>query len=134
MLIERRRCLCVWLPGWPTLRQRRSGNFAPDKPLATVEATRGVRRLVSLCPLAEDAGLRTEMPLTQARAICPGLQVAEADPAGDRAALAALATWAERYTPLAIADPPDGFLLDIFGSGHLFTNEAALAADLLARL
>jgi protein ImuB len=134
MLIERRRCLCVWLPGWPTLRQRRAATFAPDRPLATVAAVRGVRRLAAVCPLAEDAGVRPDMPLAQARAICPELQVADAEPEADRAALAALAARAERFSPLAIADPPDGFLLDIFGSAHLFGGETALAADLLARL
>lgn len=125
----------MWLPGWPTLRQRRSGQFAPDRPLATVEAVRGVRRLAAVCPLAEDAGLRVDMPLAQARAICPELEVAEADPDGDRAGLAAIAAWAERFSPLAVADPPDGFLLDILGCAHLFGGtEGALAADLLARL
>jgi len=127
----------VWLPGWPILRLRRAPGFAPVKPLATVASVRGVRRLADLCPLADAAGLRADMPLAQARAICPELQVADADPEGDRADLIRLAAWAERYTPLAIADPPDGLLLDIFGCGHLFGGTAgkeSLAADLLARL
>ena len=93
-----------------------------------------MRRLAAVCPLAEEIGLRADMPLAQARAICPELQVAEADPEGDRAALSDLAAWAERYTPLAIADPPDGVSLDISGCAHLFGSEAGLAADLLARL
>lgn len=95
---------------------------------------RGQLRLESLCPLAEAAGLRPEMPLAQARAICPELEVAEADPAGDLDALRTLAAWAERYTPLAIADPPDGLVLDIAGCAHLFGDEAGLAGDLRARL
>lgn len=131
-----RRLLCVWLPGWPTQRLRRCA-AAPDtapRPLATVESVRGQRRLASLCPLAEAAGLRVEMALAQARAICPELAVADADPAGDRDALVKLAGWAERYTPLAAADPPDGLVLDIAGCAHLFGGEAGLAADLLARL
>lgn len=74
------------------------------------------------------------MPLAQARAICPELQVADADPDGDRAGLVALAGWAERYAPLAIADPPDGFLLDISGCAYLFGGEAGLAANLLKQL
>jgi protein ImuB len=121
-----RRLLCVWLPGWPTLRLRRElskqTGASPKRPLATVETLRGLRRLAAVCPLAEAAGLRADMPLTQARAICPDLDVAEADPQADRAGLAALAGWAERYTPLAAADPPDGFLLDITGCGHLFVD------------
>jgi protein ImuB len=128
-----RRVLCVWLPGWPTLRLKRNGSAAPDLPLATVE-TLGMRRLAAVCPLAEAAGLREGMPLAQARAICPHVELAEADPRADRDGLAALAVWAERYTPLAVADPPDGVLLDIAGCAHLWGSEAGLAGDLHARL
>ena len=134
-----RRILCVWLPSWPTLRLRRpgfarSGSEQSDKPLATVITIRGVRRLAAVCSLAAAAGLSAEQALTEARAICPELDVVEADPAADRAALAALAGWAERYTPLAAADPPDGLFLDITGCAYLFGNEDGLAADLSARL
>jgi len=108
---------------------------APDRaPLATVETVRGVRRLAAVCPLAAAAGLAAEQALTEARAICPELEVVEADAAADRAALAALAAWAERYTPLAAPDPPDGVLLDIAGCEHLFGGETGLAGDLSARL
>ncbi len=93
-----------------------------------------MRRLAAVCPLAGAAGLREGMPLAQARAMLPGLALAEADPDGDRDALVALAAWAERYTPLAVADPPDGLLLDIAGCAHLWGDEAGLAADLHARL
>ncbi len=58
----------------------------------------------------------------------------DADPAADAAALATLAAWCERYTPLAAAEPPDGFFLDITGCGHLFGDEAGLLAHLEARL
>ncbi len=116
------------------MRLKRTGAAAPDAKLVIVDSVSGQRRVVAACPLAEAAGLRVGMPLAQARAICPGLTTMAADPAGDRAGLAALATWAERYTPLAAADPPDGLLLDIAGCAHLFGGEAALAADLLARL
>lgn len=95
---------------------------------------RGQRRLVAVCPQAEQAGLTPGMPLAQARALCPTLDPVPADPEGDRAALARLAAWCERYTPLAVADPPDGVVLDITGCAHLLGGEAALAADLQARL
>ena len=133
-----RRLLSVWLPCWATLRLRRRHAGAPEDPLATPLATvttvRGVRRLVAVDPLAEAAGLAPEMPLAQARAICPGLDLAEADPAAEAAGLAALAAWCTRYTPLAAADPPEGLVLDITGCAHLFGGEAALAADLRMRL
>jgi protein ImuB len=129
-----RRILSVWLPSWPTLRLRRLNAAAPDKPLATVETVRGLRRLAAVCPLAGAIGLRPEQALAEARAICPQLEVVEADPEADHAALDALAAWCERYTPLAAADPPDGLFLDITGCAHLFGGEDFLAVDLAGRL
>ena len=123
----------MWLPNWPILRLQRHA-VRSDRPLATLETVRGQRRLAALCPRAQDAGLHPAMPLAQARAICPELDVTDADPAADRAALTRLAAWCERYTPLAAPDPPDGLWLDIAGCGHLFGSEDALAADLAARL
>ncbi len=121
------------MPNWPLLRLRHPPD-ARDSPRATVETVRTVRRLAAVCPLAAAAGLAPEQTLAEARAICPGLIVLDAAPAADRAALASLAAWAERYTPLAAPDPPDGLILDITGCEHLFGGEVALAADLAARL
>jgi len=74
------------------------------------------------------------MPLAEAQALVPGLAIAEADPAGDAAALARLAVWCLRYTPLTAPDPPDGVWLDITGCAHLAGGETALLEELIARL
>jgi protein ImuB len=136
-----RRMLSAWLPHWPTLRLRKGarlrhqrGDIAPEAPLATIESIRGQRRLADTCAHAAALGLYPGQVLAEARAICPTLEVAEADPPGDRAALAALAGWCERYTPLATLDPPDGLWLDITGCAHLMGGEQALADDLAHRL
>ena len=72
------------------------------------------------------------MPLAQAQTMVPGLAVAEADPAGEAAALARVAAWCLRYAPMTAADPPDGIWIDASGCAHLFGGEQALLADLLA--
>ena len=64
--------------------------------------------------------------------MCPDLAVVDADPEGERAALARLAAWCERYTPLAAADPPDGLWLDITGCTHLFATLAGGAGGAVA--
>jgi protein ImuB len=74
------------------------------------------------------------MPLAHAQALVPGLCVAEANPAGDAAALRRLAAWCLRYAPLTAADPPEGVWLDVTGCAHLFGGEAAMLADMTARL
>src|SRR5215472_8829953 len=121
-----RRILSVWLPHWPITRLSRNVSVSLDRPLVTVEAVRGVRHLTAVGEAGEALGLRPGQTLTEARAVCPGLVAADADPAADEAALARLAAWCERYTPMAAADPPDGLWLDITGCTAAFASEAEL--------
>ncbi|HEY2131873.1 MAG TPA: DNA polymerase Y family protein [Acetobacteraceae bacterium] len=114
-----RRILSVWLPHWPITRLTRGSSASPDRPLVTVETIRGVRHLVAVGGHGEAQGLRPGQTLTDARAVCPSLLPVEAEPAGDEAALARLAAWCERYTPMAAPDPPDGLWLDITGCTFL---------------
>jgi protein ImuB len=129
-----RRILSVWLPNWPILRLRRSGAASADLPSATVAAERGQRLLACVCPLAAEAGLRVGQALAEARALVPELEVHEATPEEDAAALARLAEWATRFTPLAAPDAPEGLWLDIAGCAHLHGGEAALCAAIARRL
>ena len=64
---------------------------------------------------------------------CPTLDAAEDDAGAEAALLAAVADWAERYTPLVALDG-EGLMLDVTGCAHLFGGEAAMVADLEARL
>ncbi len=79
-------------------------------------------------------GLRPGLPLAHARAMVPGLEVAAADPAGDAEALADLAAWCLRYSPLTAPDLPDGVWIDATGCAHLHGGEDAMLADLVGRL
>lgn len=84
---------------------------------------------------AATCGARIGMAATQAQALISGLNVRDADPAGDADALDHLALWAmNRYAPICQADPPDGLAIDITGAAHLKGGEAALLSDLTARL
>ena len=91
-------------------------------------------------PRARPAGLAPGMMLADARALLPPLQVHPAEPAADARLLDELITWCERYTPLVAQDRSAGheaggaLWLDLTGCAHLFGGEAALCADLLARL
>ncbi len=124
----------MWLPRWPITRLSRSVSTSPDRPLVTTEAVRGVRNLVAVGEAGEAQGLRPEQSLTDARAVCPGLIAVDADPAADEAALARLAAWCERYTPMAASDAPDGLWLDITGCTAAFATEPELMQDLAGRL
>lgn len=80
-------------------------------------------------------GLNLGMPLAHARALCADLEVCPADPLADLALLDRLAVHAVRHwTPTACASPPDGLLLDLTGTSHLFGGEARFCRRLVAFL
>lgn len=112
------------------LRRRGGGR----EPFAAYARTKGAERLTAVDARAEKLGLHPGMAVADARARCPALTLAEADPRADAALIDALADWHRRFTPLAAADPPDGALLDITGAAHLFGGEAAMMAEIERRL
>jgi protein ImuB len=79
-------------------------------------------------------GLRPGQKAADAMALAPDLVTADHDPEGDRAALEALSDWCVRFSPAVALDGDDGLFIDITGADHLWGGEAAMLADLLARL
>lgn len=73
------------------------------------------------------------MPLAQARVLVPGLDVRDADEAGDAAWLLRLGLFAaRRWTPRAALSGPDGLWLDLTGAAHLFGGEQRMCERILA--
>jgi len=101
---------------------------------ALIETVRGVRRLACVDRAAARLGLFAGQKATDAAALAPELATAEVETEADAAALAALVDWCVRFSPAVAADPPDGLFLDVGGLSHLWGGEAALMADLRARL
>jgi protein ImuB len=139
------RIVSVWLPRWPIFRAlaaqaKNPSNkpVDPDRPFVLTVVATGGPRIAALNAAAEAAGLATGDLLADARAKAEFLQVRNADPAADDAALRRLALWATRYTPTASPwnedNGADGFFLDIAGAAHLFGGEEKLLADLAAKL
>src|SRR5712671_6542426 len=134
-----RRVMYLWLPRWPIDRlslSHRKGSGAPAEeiPFATVADSAGRRLLAAVNSAATAAGLAPGMPLADALSFFPGLATAAAVLAEDAAALRRLAEWCGRYSPWTAPDGVDGVRIEITGSAHLWGGEAALAADLAARL
>jgi protein ImuB len=83
-------------------------------------------QVVAMNDAAAALGLEIGAPLANARAICPDIEVFDADEAADMQVLADIADWCDRFTPLVALDPPYGLFLDISGCAHLFGGEAAM--------
>ncbi len=103
-------------------------------PFALTEPGRHGAVLAAVNRQAEAEGLAPGMRLADARALLPRLAAAEARPAHDRRGLERLALWSHRFTPCCAVDGGDGLLLDIAGAAHLFGGEAAMAAEVEARI
>ena len=132
-----------------------SGNGAQSAPhhapLVTVHKIGSRIEVAAACPAARLLGIDPGMALTQVRAATPEVRVRDADPAGDRAALDALAVaLARRWSPcVSVSDAPPaaiggeagggeaGLFIDLTGVAHLHGGEEAMArriVRLLARL
>nr|WP_280519936.1 DNA polymerase Y family protein [Rhizobium cremeum] len=134
--------MALWFPRLSTdrLARRRWGLSWRSKgrpehlPVVCAGRMQNSMRLTALDEAAEAIGLRVGQGLAEARAICPTLEVVEADQHADRHFLEAIADWCDRYTPLVAIDGLDGLLLDITGCAHLFGGEQGLIDDILRRL
>lgn len=73
--------------------------------------------------------------MAKAQVLVSDLQLVDADPEADAAALEKLARWTlKHYSPVVAADPRDGLILDIAGCDHLLGGEEGLIADIRRRL
>jgi protein ImuB len=141
-----RRYLAVSLPRLATdriMRKRKGLKWRQQKhfnavhqqaAIIVVDQIKNAWRITHLDRAAEQMGLCHGQSLSDARAICPDVDVAYEDIQGDQLLLEAIADWCDRYTPLVSLDIPDGLILDITGCAHLFGGEEVLANDLLTRL
>lgn len=122
-----RRILSIWLPHLAAERVLRRNRGRALPPLAVVAEAGNALTLASICPRAMREGLQPGMPLSDARALCPELVTAPANPLAESGFLTRLRRWAGRFSPRVAEEAPDALLLDITGCAHLFGGEEALA-------
>jgi protein ImuB len=113
------------LPPSLTLSHKGGGDNTEIPSIAVIKENNALK-IHSLDEAASELGLTIGLPLANARAICPHLQVFDADEALDAKTLTDIADWCDRFTPLVALDPPYGLYLDITGCAHLFGGEAAM--------
>jgi protein ImuB len=129
------RWLAIYLPRLKTDRLIRAGRGpSDDRPLAVYAKEKGALQLKGVDLRASKLGLNLAMSLADARAMQPKLEAVEEEPEEDARALDNIAAWCERFTPIVVADPPEGLFLDISGCAHLFGGEEKLRTELVTRL
>ncbi len=83
---------------------------------------------------AEAQGISLGMPVADAKAIVPSLQVFDEYPEKTTRLLKALGEWCIRYSPIIALDPPHGLILDASGCAHLWGGEKAYLKEIVLRL
>ena len=141
-----RRVVSMWSPDWPITVWLRPGWSSPGArqpppegaPFALTDRGAHGVTLHALNEAARGAGLFRGQSHADACAILPALVSAPAEPERDLGMLKRLALWAERFSPSVAVDNREpgyeGLMLDMTGGAHLFGGEAALLADIRARL
>lgn len=141
MQAQGRRILAIWCARLSVDRWRLSlapeggvepGEGSDTRPTVLITETAHGPRIEAANDAGRAAGAQSGMMLADARTLCPEIQTAPADPAGDLAFLEKLAVWAQRWGPWSALDPPDGLLVDITAAAHLFGGEERLLADVEA--
>ncbi|MBS0206086.1 MAG: DNA polymerase Y family protein [Planctomycetes bacterium] len=143
-----RRVMCVWCPLWPVQRLHVEQGERRSPLVLFAESRRGLH--VTVCsPEAARQGIRSGMPLGEARALLPGTVThrprrplfkpvfRRANPLLDRAELQRLALHCQRYSPLVGLEDvpaPESLWLDISGNEALFGGENGLIEALQADL
>ena len=124
-----KRVLCVHLPRWPLQRLWHAQPHLREQPLAIVGQRGRYQEVLWYCERARQTGVRPGMTRAEAHAVAPEMPLQEEDPEADDRALAQLAEWADRYSPivgLEEAVAPSSLLIDITGGSACFGGEAAL--------
>ena len=122
-----RRILSLWFPHLAAEQVLRQHRGTIEAPFAIVAQSGNALTLSSLSPEASAQGLNLGQALSDARAFCPQLMTAPANPLAEAAFLGHLRRWAGKYSPWVAEEPPAALVLDISGCAHLFGGEAAMA-------
>lgn len=129
-----KRYMAIWFPtlltDWKCIKQP----ALKSKPLVFADKV-GNRMTITACSSKAAAqGIHANMPLADARAILPELEVIENQSAMADKILFALGTWSIRYTPLIALENRDGLTLDISGCAHLWGGEREYLKTIVNRL
>ena len=108
-----------------------------DPPMVVTRTVANRQLVVAMSSSAAASGVRPDLTLTEARALCPGLMNFEHDPTADARALEALARWMMRFTPVVALSQENSIYLDVTGCARVFggvSNIVRAVLDSLARL
>ena len=103
---------------------------AREVPRAIIELQGQTQYVVAACERAQRFGVRRGMGMAAALALVPDLETSSRNATRERQLLERLATQAHRFTPRVSLVSPDGLVLEVKGSLHLFGGAESLCRAL----
>ncbi|MFC3560289.1 Y-family DNA polymerase [Pedobacter jamesrossensis] len=130
----KKRYMSIWFPTLLTdwIRIKRPALKALPLVFSDKEGNRMV--ITATSNEASGQGIQNGMPLADARAILPELEVIENQLHRAPKILRALGAWCIRYSPLVGIEQSDGLILDISGCAHLWGGEREYLREIVNRL
>ncbi len=129
-----KRFVSIWFPqlitDWFIIRQPALYHI----PFVVSTASHGRMIVAAASEPALAAGVHKGMPIADARALVPLLEVCKEIPLLPDKLLHRVAEWSIRFTPAVAVDLPDGILLDATGCSHLWGGDEPYLADIKKRL
>jgi protein ImuB len=129
-----KRFVTIWFrhlkADWFSIRQPALRNI----PFVLSAPDHGRMVITSVNESALAKGIQPGMVVADARAIYSSLEVLDDDPSLSEKLLKAIAEWCIRYTNIVAIDPPDGIIMDVTGSAHLWGGEKKYIGDIHLRL
>lgn len=110
---------CHFATDWFSLRQPQLKTV----PFVLRTASHGKMIVTAVNAKAAAANVSQHMPLADARAFVPNLQVQDDQQERVQQVLKRLAEWCIRFTPMVSIDPPDGLFFDATGCTHLWGGD-----------
>jgi protein ImuB len=129
-----KRFITIWFrhltTDWLTLRRPELKNT----PFVFAVPHHGRKVITAANALAEGHGVMPGMPVADAKAMVPDIEVFDEKAERAEKLLRALGEWCIRFTPQVALDLPDGLILDISGCAHLWGGERAYLKEIVTRL
>ncbi|MDB5012212.1 MAG: nucleotidyltransferase [Daejeonella sp.] len=129
-----KRFVTIWFrhltTDWQTLRRPK----LKEMPFVFAVPDHGRKVITAVNTLAEAQGILIGMPVADARAMVPELEVLDEKIGRSEKLLKGLGEWCIRYTPIVALDLPDGLILDCSGCAHLWGGERAYLIEIVNRL
>jgi len=129
-----KRYVSIWFPHLMADQMAIQQKELEGQAYVLVTQERNKQIIIAISHQAKKLGLKSNMPLADARIILPSLQAFKYQALRQQKLLKMLAEWFIRYSPNIALVSPDGLFLEVSGCTHLWKGEKPYLQEISMRL